>query len=187
MNFNDLGNAPEKKYVDNVELTIVNIVNGEKDQFGNFTQEVLGKDVLGTQEPFRIQTKYPESLLANDDLNLTLPFRLKWYNSKTGPKLVGYCTRPKQQGQPAQPPQQARQVPVFGSSGPKQAPQNTQSAFEAQEESRKRDLRIMRQHACMDALAFHALGKTAVTMDEVVSRAEAFLQYYQNGPESAPF
>ena len=116
MNFQDVRNAPEKQWVEGIELTILNLTNAPNDKWGNYIQQILGKDGAGEQAAFRLQTKFPEGLLDNNDLNQTMPFRLKWFNSKQGAQMSGYSTKPKAMGGPAPafgvPPTPQQQMPA---------------------------------------------------------------------------
>ncbi len=188
MNFQDVKNAPEKQWVDGVGVTVLNIVAAPMDKWDNYIQMVLGKDAQGQQVSIKHQTKFPEALLDNDDLNKTLPFRLKWWNSKGGAQISGYCTRPKQLKTPTATesgvPPQGEPASQWPSDGGKQPPAKAPD-WDAKDE------RIVRQNTLNRAveLYLHTANPEAWPISaedgvQICLLAERFRGYVYNGPLS---
>ncbi len=94
MSFQDVRNAPEKQWVDLVNVLVLKITNTGQDQYQNHTQEIVGQDDSGQQLSFRLQTKYVKGLLDDNDVNRKMLFRLKWFTSREGQSLTGYPQKP---------------------------------------------------------------------------------------------
>ena len=118
-NFMTVQNAPEKQWVDDVNLTVLSIGTVKEGKFG-FEQEIQVKDETGHESPFKVQSKYEDGMMDIIDVGLTQPFRCKWWNAKSGAQVGGYCTRAAQK-----PPQRSTGgTPGFGAKMPASAPLN---------------------------------------------------------------
>ncbi len=116
MNFQDVRNAPEKQWVDGIGITIKSFGAEPNDRFGNFVQGVVGVDAANEEFAFKVVTQYEETLLVYSEIGQTMPFRLKWFNSRAGDQMQGYCTKPKKlritpAAQPTPQPQAAQNAP----------------------------------------------------------------------------
>ncbi len=185
--FQDVKNAPEKQYVDKVNLTVLNIVNANPDQWKNYIQEVLAKDETGAQERLRLQTKFADGLLDNNDLNRTMPFKLKWFTKQGGYGLQGYPLKAKvaSPAPPLGPPPQGAQFPQAGREPSLSPP--PPAAAKAPDWDAK-DERIVRQNTLNRAVELYlALGGvkdwpiSTPDFTEICMLAEIFRDYVYKG------
>lgn len=70
-----------------MSLEILNFVNGPDN-----SQKVLVKDRTGRTEWIKQKNPFQETMLDNDDLSKTMPFRVRW-SKYAG--FTGYALKPK--------------------------------------------------------------------------------------------
>ena len=203
MNFNDVRNAPEKQWVDGVAITVKSFGEEPNDKFNQFIQGVVGIDAAGEECAFKIATQYEDTLLVSSEISQTLPFRLKWFNSRAGAQMQGYCTKPKKlratpqtsvqrtiqdEGHPDVPqPQTARRAP--------QASRQQAPDWDAKDE------RIVRQNTLNRAVDIYRATHRGIFSnstspapwpisqadeEKILQQAERFRDYVYNGLEMSP-
>jgi len=89
MDIRTVFNAPEKQWIDLVNLTIQSAQAATQGKYG-LEQQLSVIDVTGAQSNLKLQTKYPEGCVQPNEQGITMPFRCKWVNSRSGRMLIGY-------------------------------------------------------------------------------------------------
>ena len=178
MLLSEVFNLPEKQWTPDgnhvyAELTAVGVY--KSGQYG-FKQPITLKDLGGNEIGITVQTKYEKGLCTSAMIEAKASWRLKWYSSKQGKQLVGYCLdKLSEGGQPAA--QNAQQAPP-------QAAQSTQGTKDVDWDAK--DLRMARMCGLNNATKmlclFAETGKAEPPNIELITKiAELMVKYIYNG------
>ncbi len=178
MNFQDVRDAREKQWVDGIGVTVKSFGAEPNDRFGNFIQGVIGVDAANEEYGFKIATQYEETLLVSGEIGQTLPFRLKWFNSKAGAQMQGYCTKPKKlRAQPAAQPTPQPQTPQRAPQAPTQ---QMPPPRDYDKENRGKCRFGFYQAAIQSGMSPTSLVKDKAGLDAI----EQLVEYSMNGPNT---
>jgi hypothetical protein len=170
MRLQDVLQMPEKSWTqkgNGVQTTIMAIEPASQDGDFGWKQVVTVKDLTNDQAKITLQTKYPESLLKEQNIGQAATWRLKWYQGKFQKRIVGYpeVISKVQGGQPE---------PYTAQNPPQSPPQPTQAANCPQTQKyTERDACICRQCAGKVAGEVVAAYMTSMPADESYSLQQA--------------
>lgn len=178
MLLNEVFNNPEKQWTQDGNHVYAEIIGAQPystDKYG-FKQPIILRDLNGNEMKVTIQTKYEKGLITPTMTGAKASWRLKWYNSKAGKQLVGYCLD---------------KLPEGGQAIPQGTPQGTQQATGAANTKEDvdwdaKDLRMARMSGLNNATRLVCLIAEAskdIQPDPkfVMATAEIFVRYIYNG------
>lgn len=200
MLLSEVFNLPEKQWTqdgNHVYAEIVSIQPYKSDQYG-FKQPCILRCIPSKAEmTITIQTKYEKGLLNPAMVGAKASWRLKWYNSKAGKQLVGYCLdklpdggQPIAQAQVA--PQGGQWTPPAGQHPSQNQPQAPPQAAQGAKASKDvdwdaKDLRMARMSGLNNAtkliclLAEMTKNDDSLNVSHVKGVAAEFVDYIYNG------
>ncbi len=176
-NLTDVKALPPKQFTvkgDDVMLKVIAIGPVKKGKY-KYEQPVDIIDIE-TQEMWTIQyeSEYENSMMEGIDVGMTLPFRLKWWESGNGPQISGYTTRSKKKPPASEFAQNAPQrstggTPGFGAKMPASAPPNQRKpAFGTQSEGELKKVRGMCRFGFLQALVQNGMKPKDIVLNKML-------------------
>lgn len=168
MNLAEILKVPEKQWVDNVTLEVVDVSQDTIGKYG-YEQDIQVSDGLKTMT-LKLQVNSKDPILALDHRG-QMSFRIKWFNSQGGPKIVGYPTGSKKPITPLRlKPQVAPPIPQ---KEPTQFQQETKQ-WETEEKAEERHIKQIRADCIQAACTLHQ-GEKMINIIKVAKEFERYV------------